>query len=108
MREDARKERFSCRLGWAKGNSLPLHGNFPGVELAEEPARHWPDVIWPVHMTEGSIRENSRFHGEKLAFTGPQNTCRYPLSFFRFGSLRRRDRRTRFRAGDAAQAGAYV
>jgi hypothetical protein len=31
MLEEVKKERFARRPGWAKGNSLPLHGNFPGA-----------------------------------------------------------------------------
>ena len=36
-------------------------------------------------MTNASIRENSGFHGDNLASTGPQITRLYPLSFFQFG-----------------------
>src|SRR3982074_1249112 len=58
---------------------------------------------WHAHLATGSIRENSGFHGEKLAPPGPSITCQYPLSFFRFAVRRHSGRRTGLGAEDASE-----
>jgi hypothetical protein len=40
---------------------------------------------WQACLTDASIRENSGFHGENLAPTGPQITDLYPPSFIHVG-----------------------
>ena len=75
-----------CTRIRVKGNSLPLSGSSWGRRPRPESTWHWSDVIWQPNLTDSSIRENHRFHGEYLASTGPCSTRHYPLfSFFRFG-----------------------
>ena len=90
-----------------KGNSLPLPGSSRAGGYVPEPTWHWPDVIWQASLTAGSIRENSRFHGEYLASTGPRITRRYPLSFFRFSSHRNCAGPAGHSANRAPQVGAH-
>src|SRR5690242_6705353 len=102
MREKDKKEGFARRPGWAKGNSLPLHGNFPDDKTCRNPLGTGPTLSGPLLWPRVASVKTAVFHGEKLASTGPQNTCRYPLSFFELGTLRSRNYRTCIRAGGAS------
>src|SRR5882757_5452694 len=49
-----------------KGNTLPLSGSSWGRRPRPESTWYWSDVIWQASLTDSSIRENRRFHGENL------------------------------------------